>query len=64
MIGLVVDLPDESFTASSTATDHYPYDARFIDMSVFARQMQESGSTVAPPVILRPFIYRCLGPEN
>ena len=44
MIGLIGDLPDESFTASTCASDHYPYDARYIDMSVFARQMQYSGN--------------------
>ena len=38
-----MNLPDESFTASSSATDHNPYDGRLIDMSIYARQLQTSG---------------------
>ena len=43
MVSLIVDLPEESFTASSTASEHHPYDGKLIDMSMYARHLQTSG---------------------
>ena len=52
MVSLIVDLPDESFTASSTASDHRPYDGRLVDMSIYGRIPQPSGKEYEKNFIL------------